>query len=134
MNRKIVFCCLFTVVLLLIIPSISAIQNNAIKLEINTDSDAIITLQKDLQDKGISIKIDDMKLPLLFKFVLSIYYFKSLRGTIWYALAYLGTSGYNPEPRFPLMEVRSLLLFFIADSWWYNWLKIAENNGWNWED
>jgi len=122
MNKNILIGSVFVLTLILLLPSIPAIQLNEIKQdyeEINLKD----VLNLDLPNK----------FPLLFCLVNAILLFRAIR--VWL----LWEFSTEPSEYFPgiyithtLVFFRWLMLYITTGSWEYIWENISELFGWDW--
>jgi hypothetical protein len=126
MRKKILIGSIFVLTLLLLMPSIPALQ-------INTVKDA---LQQNINDFGRKSSIIDklLELPnhiLLFLIVYTIAKFRFLRFKLNFMFS---ISPPYIQITHPFLLMRSIFLL-IRYSYWLNiWIKVSEKLGWNWAD
>jgi len=140
MKKKILIGSMLVLVLILLMPSIPAIQTNAVQEGI----------KQDLQEKLESITLDDLKdieglddlkHSLLYRFVDFIFKFRIIRGLIYYILVFENFLYfdviYGVEIIYPILALISLLRFYwlfeTALIWHDLWFIIADIGGWNWK-
>ena len=123
MRKKLVFGIILVLTLLLLMPSISAIQTNVVKDEI------LIKIHKDLDFKEMNDLGDVEKFPNLYEFLAR---WLGLRFGHGLMLCWLGIPFYYNSP-FGIITKRGIWLcmssFYIADILDF----IVEKLGWNWE-
>ena len=116
MKKKILIGSLLVLTLLLLMPSIPAIQQKTIEEGI----------KQDLQEKldTINIKwLDDIKHPILYKFVM-LYL-----GFLWFRIGILNEL-WNIIDLIESRYIRMLVRYMIIINFW---VKINEEFGWNWD-
>ena len=134
MKKKILIGSMLVLTLLLLMPSIPAIQQKSIeegfKQEIQEKLN-LITLD-DLEN----IKdLDDNKFPLLYVIVVLIASFQVLRFVVMYKIAESSfATGTHPHPYlFIISFVRSIFLLKTVIVWIGIWEYISDELGWNWD-
>ena len=128
MKMKILIGSLLVLTLLLLMPSIPAIQQKTIEEGIKQD------IQENLNEFGfdgikkIIGKSDLPKHPILLSFVFLVYLMRLGRCILGLALS-TNSSG---EIYHPLLFLYSGWLFISGFFWFYIWILIAKILGWNW--
>ena len=134
MGKRILIVSMLVLVMLLLMPSIPAIQQNSIKEGI----------KQDLQEKLESITLDDLKeivdspfikLPMLYGIVMFIGLFRAGRGVILIEL-----SGHWEMPGwrlqwvvdYPRLDEWGWWLYDTGLDWLEYWYWVSYENGWGW--
>lgn len=134
MNRKIVFGSILVLILLLLMPTIPAIQQKTSKEELKQEllEKLNIINPKDFEDIK---ELEWMRHPTLFALVTFIYYFQLYRGYILLYFSATWIDGRNPhwEPVHPILFLRSLQLLYCIDVWYVFWMTVSDVLGWNWD-
>ena len=127
MSKKILMGSMLVLTLLLLMPSIPAIHINAIENQIKTEYEEL-PLNND-----INFKIPD-KYPLLYLLVLTIGWFKAIRGVI-YCIFSIKSDDYWPITYVdkPILFFRGITLLASGNLWIFGWYIISKILGWNWE-
>ncbi len=129
MNKKILIGSIIAVVVLVMMPSIPAIQQKIIEERTYNNLVEQLNLKDVREIKGL----ERIKHPFLFLIYYVILVSRLTRGWI-----YLGISsdwdGYwpGPEIKHPLLFIRSLMLLFSVDYWIIFWSIISHIMKWNW--
>lgn len=131
-SNEILIVSIFVLTLILLMPSIPAIQKNV------TDNE----FKQNIIEKLESIELDDLKnikkvetikYPILRAIVLILLDFRLVRGMV---LMILATEwdyyGYSPEFKYPIIAIRAFWLAYTANLWLESWWLISETLGWNW--
>ena len=134
MNKKILIGSMLVFTMLLLMPSIPAIQQKIVKDEIKDKILSEIPEQIDFKDIKELIntgKLDRIKHPFLLAivyFIAFLYWFRMgcLLPMIWFLVTNNISNGV-------LLWERFWNLSFIMDKWVLFWLKISETYGWNWD-
>ena len=131
MRKKLIFGIVLVLTLLLLMPSIPAINHNVVK-------DGILSeISDDLDFNELKELIDfpDVKHPFLYLFVYSVALFRLIRIII---LADLASEPTDYPPYFEITNwflfIRCLLLSSGRDLWLLMWKDISESYGWGWFD
>ena len=122
MIKKILIGSLLVLTLLLLMPSIPAIQQNSVEEGI----------KQDIREKLDTITPDDIKYPILYSLLLSWFNFRIEQYTITGTLMFQ----YADEGQMYLAAIFALRLFFIMVPLVYNtnfWNDVSELLGWNWD-
>jgi hypothetical protein len=122
MRKKILIGCILVLTLLLLMPSIPAIQQNCVEEGI----------KQDIREKLDTITPDDVKYPILYSLLLSWFNFRIEQYTITGTLMFQ----YVDEGQMYLAAIFALRLFFIMVPLVYNtnfWNDVSELLGWNWD-
>ena len=122
MNKKILIGSIFILTLILVMPSISAIQHNIVNDEIKHDYGKF-----NIKD------IYSYKFPILFLFILGLYQFRWTRSDI---LVELATTPDPFPPGYvvakPLLFFRAMMLFLTATLRFDFWILLSDYLGWGW--
>ncbi len=137
MNRKLLIGSILILTFLLLMPSIPAIQRRVVKENIkdkilselpeNLDFNDI----KELVDSG---KLDKVKHPLLYFFVILVAEFRWWRCIILGDIAIEYGWEWSIEIKYPILFVRCMWLLFRLEFWAGFWDRLSDTLGWNWED
>ncbi len=137
MNKKILIGSIIAVVILLLMPSISAIQQRAIK---DRAYDDLFEQLDDVDFKDVKeINTLDLgervKHPLLYIFVFTLGAIRGIRG--FYLM--MNSSNFPGMPEGleinnPLIFYRGAWLSFTAIVWIQLWRYVGQKMGWNWEE
>ncbi|UCD14589.1 MAG: hypothetical protein JSW60_04000 [Thermoplasmatales archaeon] len=131
MRKKILMGSMLVLTLLLLMPSISALQQKTI--EEKTFTDLVEKFDDDLKEiKELNNLGDDVKFPNLYEFLARFLALRFFRG-LMLCLFGLGFMEFAIYEKFPIFNIRGVWLsistFFIAD-----YIDgIVEKLGWNWE-
>lgn len=139
MNKKLLLSSLLVLTLLLLMPSIPAIQHNIFKKDIK---DKMLTkLPEDLDFKDLreivnSVKVDKLKHPLLYFFVILVAGFRWIRCLILGEISLDIIPGEIPgvEIRHPILFLRCMWLIATVEFWDLYWNNLSDKYGWNWKD
>ena len=126
MKTKIILGSLFVLTLLLVMPSLPAIQNKIIIKENKHDCREFNI--KDMLQLKIPIKF-----PLVFLLILVIYQFRWTRSELLFELATAPDPlppGYKVVK--PLLLFRGIMLFLTATLRFDFWIMISDYLGWGW--
>ena len=131
MDKKILIGSMLVLTLLLLMPSIPAIQQNIVKDDINEK--ILSELPEDLDFKDIKYikSLEQIKHPLIYIIIVFWIAFRQSRGNFLFDLSCdVDIGGYYIH--YPLMFLRSVYLILltshIIDFW--NWF--SDKYGWNW--
>ena len=131
-RKKILIGCIITATILLLMPSIPAIQNKIVMDEIKEGFN--IKNIRELLDNG---NLDRKKHLLLLIFVYLIAGFRLKRIDILCTISIKNVEyvGRIPiiELRYPIIYLRAVMLIFTTIFWFYNWQKISDKYVWNWD-
>ena len=131
MNKKILIGSIIAVVLLLLMPSIPAIQQKSVKDK--TYSDFVEKLQ-DFNVENIEILDDDIKFPLLFELLLHYLLFRSIRSLILILISsYYDYDTYDVVVVYPIIYQRALQMQKITDFIGIFFQNISDRYGFGWE-
>ena len=119
MKKKILIGSLLVLTLLLLMPSIPAVQQKTIEDK----------AMNDLEDKLETITFDGVRHPLLRQFIQVSIWFKVYLGNF---LWYLGTDYYG-NPVDPFLCDLANLIVGRAIICFYRWQDISDTMGWNWD-
>ncbi|UCD14250.1 MAG: hypothetical protein JSW60_02220, partial [Thermoplasmatales archaeon] len=130
--KKIPIGSMLVFIMLLLIPSIPAIQINTIENEINQKNSGTIAENPSFGTEGFP-EIPEC-FPLLFLFVIGIGYFRALRFLLWieYSIEF---DDYFPgqfEIIHPLGVLRAAMLLWTTEWWLLIWNGISNRLGWDW--
>jgi hypothetical protein len=135
-NRFVVLFSVFVVFLIVLLPSLSAVQIRSVEKTFQSKS----IEQKDIidiKDFGYKLKVDCFpKHPILFSFVKTIFVFRMFRAYIYfyYSMEY-HYDGWQPywEIIHPLLFIRCWMLFMTCELWYEFWSNLSDFYGWDWE-
>jgi hypothetical protein len=127
MNKKIIIGCILILTLLLLMPSIPAIQMKTIEDRTYNDLVEQFNLKDFMDIKGL----ERLKHPFLFLIVYAMLIFRLYRGMFIYDLS-MDWDGRVPIVKYPLLNLRSFFLWETVYWGIYGWSLISENRGWNW--
>ena len=123
MKKKILIGSIIAVALLLLMPSIPAIQQKTI--EEKAYSDFVEGL------KDVEILDDVMKFPILFAFVIMLALLQNYRAfRIW---DFAQPGGYPNPVEHPLLNLYGCWIFLSMVVWLEFWMIISDKLGWNWQ-
>jgi len=129
MNKKILIGSMLVLTLLLLMPSIPAIQLKTFENETHNDFFSRIE-NIDFNDlKSIIDGIPDH--PILFIWVMFIFYFRLLRAELYWVIA-TDMDGVNFTIHNPPLFLLGVLLLYRAVNWGFGWADLAEKMEWNW--
>ena len=133
MKKKILIGSIIAVALLLLMPSIPAIHNNAIKDEIISELPEDFNL-KNIRELLESWKLDRVKHPILMLLVTIWMYFRLIRGQILADISYDITYeyDYNFEIYHPVLFLRLLILLINTGLVVCSFQGLSDLLGWNW--
>jgi hypothetical protein len=129
MKTKIVIGSLIAVTILLLMPSIPAIQNNIVKENLISES---------IKDFGLNelkevFDFPNVKLPILFIIVVTIFNLRAIPAFIHLILAYYSNDHQDRSMKRPLLGLRGYRIMLTALIWAVFWTSISRILGWNWE-
>ena len=128
MKKKILIGSLLVLTLLLLMPSIPAIQQKTI--EDRTYNDLVEQLNlKDLRDIKV---LERLKHPFLFLFVCVIFVSRMFRGSVYFYTSQ-DWDGRQPIIIQPLLYLRGMMLLSSGYYWYLFWETISEILGFNWD-
>jgi len=131
MNKKILIGSMLVFTMLLLMPSIPAIQIESFKEGVQQNIDDLKTRLSNIESL---IELPE-RFPLLFLFVYSIALFRLIRFEILFELA---TEPSDFAPGYIvtnwLLYIRCAFLINGLDWWLAIWIEISENFGWGWFD
>ena len=128
-NKKILIGSIFVLILLLLMPSISAIQQKIIKDKICND----LIEKFDFKDIKEIIGFPDVKHPLLFTLIVIIFNLRAMPASILLFLAYFSNDHQDRSMKRPFIAIRGWWVMFTAWLWASIWVTISEKLGWDWE-
>jgi hypothetical protein len=122
MKKRIILGSIVVLSLILLMPSIPAININAIDNKIHLEYEKLYL------NSVIDIKIPD-KFPLLYLLVVGVLNFqlKRVELLIEYAVDFE-----NREIKHPLLILRAIMIIEIHDMWWNFWYYLSDDLGWGW--
>ena len=133
-RKKIIIGSTFVLLLILLMPSIPAVQQKSVEEGI----------KQEMQEKLDAISFDDLeeiedfpfiKRPMLFGLVLLRGEFLHYRGALLYILSITWDySGWMPQEVivFPLIHARANFLMYRSMEWYDFWFALSKERGWNW--
>ena len=125
MNKNILIGSIFVLTLLLVMPSIPAVQMNYI-------NNRIIEEYKEINFIDL-IRTDlPSKYPILFLIVLSLFYFRVLRGMVLWEVA-TEWRGYYFDVVNSWIFFRCIILLGTASIRYNSWRLISKIFGWDWD-
>jgi len=134
MNKKILIGSILVLTLLLLMPSIPAIQQNIVKDEIKEK--ILSEIPEDLDFKDIkelmdSGKLNRLKHPLLYLIIIATLISRITRIIV---LAELSFDGYFPDFHIkkPVLFLRVFILDISTFIWATFWQELSDYYGWNW--
>ena len=135
MSRRILVGSMLVLFLLLIMPSIPALQQKVVKEEMRAElREKIESINSD--DFQDIVGLENVKHPLLYLLVNSIPLFRVFRGIMLFMLSveaeYDGWLGYNIDVKHPFLFLRSAWLVGTSSFWYGLWIIIDGLLGWNW--
>lgn len=144
MKKKILIGTMLVLTLLLLMPSIPAVQQKTIEEGIRQGFQEKLD-EIDLDDlKDIEV-LDGIKRPLLYAIVLLFFNFQGLRFVFWFIMAFVVfadvVEGHGGIPHFqPTHPIlcsiclgRALLLLLAGTIWAEFWNHISDTLGWGWD-
>jgi hypothetical protein len=131
MRKKLVFGSVLILILFLSMPSISAIQNKVYRDESIRKLIEKISYE-DIRELLESYKLDRVKHPLLYFFIIFSLYSRIIRIEMLAEYSYDGTNWPYYEIKNPVLYLRLLILYTITMSWILFWKNISEDFEWNW--
>ena len=129
MNKKILIGSIFILSLLLVMPSISAIQRKTIEDKICND----LIEKFNFKDIKVINGFPDVKHPLLFALIVIIFNLRAIPSFILLLLAYYSDDHQDRSMKRPFLGIRGRWVMFTALLWARFWTKISEKFGWDWE-
>ena len=130
MRTKILLGSVLVLTLLLLMPSIPAIQHKVVKDEVVSE----ISEDFELEEIKELLDFPDVKHPILFVLVVMLLELRAVRAL------YLLNFAFNTETHqdrydfdHPLLGIRAIWLLFTAWLWDDLWQIISNSLGWNWE-
>ena len=131
MNKKILIGSLFIFALLLVMPSIQAIQHTVVKdTSVNEFSEALhLEKRKTVKEFG---PLDRIKHPLLYLFIIFISLPRILRIEVFGELSYSGEWPFHITIENKFLFLRYMMLLFTTAFWFYIWNTVSIVLGWNW--
>ena len=133
MKKKIFIGSVLVLVMFLIMPSIPAIQQKTI--EDRASNDFVDQLDfKDVKELVDSGKLDRVKHPLLYFFVILVAGFRWWRCIILFEIAIEQGWLWTFEVKYPILFLRFMWLGGRLEFWDLFWNNLSDTFGWNWED
>ena len=135
MNRKLLMGSLLVLTLLLLMPSIPAIQHNIIKEDVKNkvlselSEDLDLNDLKELVDSG---KLDRIKHPLLYLLIICSFISRKIRIDMLTVLS-VEFIGFHIIIKNPILYKRLIILTYISLYWAWFWYFISQKYGWNWK-
>ena len=135
MKKKILIGSMLVLTLLLLMPSIPAIQQKNVEDILDTKESELITKLRDLEIKKIKDLINKKPLdysPKFFTLLISaIFMFRAIRGILLYSSSITGY--WNEEIIHPILYARGIWLYVTAIICILGWQYFYTILGWNWE-
>ena len=135
-SKRILFGSIFVLALMLLMPSIPAIQQSTLKEELKQDiMEKIETLS--IEDFEEIKTLDGVKFPLLMWLVILLPAFRFLRGIVLMALS-IETEDSGWHGFFYITDIKPLLFLWSMFTlmpcalWWAFWMTISDKLGWGW--
>jgi hypothetical protein len=131
MKKKILIGSILVLTLLLLLPSIQAIQHTVVKDKIVNEIPEELHLEKrkTLTEFG---PLDRIKHPLLYLFIIFISLPRILRIEVFGELSYSGDWPFHITVENKLLFLRYVMLLFTTAFWFYMWNTVSIVLGWNW--
>ena len=136
MKKAMIIGSLFVIILFLLMPSTSAIQLNAVENAVYND---FLSQNKNIDFKELKDIENIEELPdhpILYYFVLLVFYSRYFRFAVYLSLSLdITWEGNIPDitTKHPLLLLWGGLFFFRAEMWDDLWYFIANKMGWNWK-
>ena len=132
MNKKILIGSMLVLTLLLLMPSIPAIECNVVNDEILSEISEDLDI-KDIREILESDKFDKIRHPLLFSFVKLWLTFR------WKRSVFLGNlsshyAGFFFYVDYVILFLRAVWLNLSVDFLIYFWNNLSNSQNWNWDD
>jgi len=137
-KQKIVIGSLLAVCMLMMLPTISAVQFSTVKTTKNLNlKDKQLEEYFDKIDKSLINLEGGGNIPVLLElFIKLVFHFRFIRGGIWVRLGSkvidLGHWGHTFETVYPLLVFRGEILIQRGLTWFTIWDLIIHNMGWKW--
>jgi len=135
-RKKILIGSIFVLALILLMPSIPAIQQSTLKEELKQDiMEKIETLT--FEDIKEIKTLDSVKFPLLMWLVIILPTFRFFRGAVLFGLSLetedSGWHGFRYITGIkPLLFLWSMVTLIPCALWWNFWMTISDKLGWGW--
>jgi hypothetical protein len=133
MNKRILVGSIFVLTLLLLMPTIPAIQQKTIQEELYND----LVDQIDIKDIKEIKKLNEVKHPLLYSLIVITLIFRYIRiytlATISFKMVHTGGWGYELKIIHPLLYYRYLMLLFTTVLLDRTCSTLSTIFGWNWK-
>ncbi len=132
MRKKILIGSIFVLTLLLLMPSIHAIQHKTVEDSIYND----LIEQFDLKNVKEIKRLERIKHPILFDLVMFLISFREKRTGILWDISIKITHWHGGpiiEIKHPILFLRCLWLILTIEYWYSFWNKISDRLGWDWE-
>ncbi|UCD14251.1 MAG: hypothetical protein JSW60_02225 [Thermoplasmatales archaeon] len=134
MNKKILIGSMLVVILLLLMPSIPAIQLKTIEDKLDTRKSELLTKLRDLDIEKIRELLNEKQIkftPLILTFLICIVAESRLtRGGILIEIAW-DYSGEMPICKHPIIGIRAFMLLYSCYLWELFWCSIYYSMGWD---
>jgi len=127
MNKKILIGSMLVLTLLLLMPTIPAIQQNIVKDDIKEKNDILIAKNSSYDIEKLLETPKDF--PLLYLFVVGVLQFQMAR--VDFLMKY-AVDFFNREIKHPLLLLRAYMILEAYDMWWNFWNALSTKLGWNW--
>ena len=131
MKKNILIGSIIAVVILVMMPSIHAIQHNLVKED--SKGEIFHDKLKDIRELLESGKLDGIKHPLLYIFIISWMVIRTERGSILVAISILYEDINTPILIHPILCLRGLWLYGMGIAFLVIWNVISNILGWNWD-
>jgi len=141
MNKKILIGSIIAVALLLLMPSIPAIQQKTVEDGVRQDLQEKLD-EINLDDLKDIIDLDTIKHPILYYLVMLFTYIQALRFIFFFWGGFVWFTSPDPDYPYPIVENPVLLLIFYIRSipilativyWTEFWNYVSELLGWDWD-
>ena len=136
MRKKILIGTMLVLTLLLLMPSIPAVQQNTIDVRLDTRENELLTKFQDLDIEKIKDLLNEKSLgytPLfLTLFISAIYMSRASRALIFFLFSMKWDFIHDPEIIHPRLHQRGVWLLESAFAWRDFWQSFYEKRGWNW--
>lgn len=137
MNKRIIIGSVLVLTLLLLMPSIPAVQHNVVKDEILNDIQEKISLS-DITELLDSNNLDKIKHPILYLFVILVPIIYFVWGSIVWKYLWLFEDGGVEKHKLAFMILfcygllLNLRLIQVEYNWINKWQEMSDKYGWNW--
>lgn len=133
MKKKILFGSIFVLILLLVMPSIPALQHKIIEKEKFND----LIEQLDFKDIREINELEQVKHPLIYSLIVVSLIFRYIRiytlASISYKMIHTGGWGYELKIKHPILYYRHLMLIFTTVLLDKTCLYLSNTLEWNWK-